>query len=633
MVAAATVLVSFQATGYGLGGHAALAIAAWSVVLMLLGLRLTAHSRVPRSAWAAGGLLALFAATAGLSSLWATSAELAFDEFDTVGLYLGVFVLVVLGARRGEADRWADGLAAGLAVVALIALASRFFPSLAPQPALPGLSNASLRLSYPVGYWNSLAILVALAVPLLVRAGVLARSGWARGLAVAPIPAVAAVVFLASSRGAVAVAAVGAIALLALGRRRVAVAWIGLLGAVGSAGAIAIVHARPALVHGPLRSAAAGTQGLEAALLVAGICVLVGVAHVLVSRTGLLRASVPRRVGIAVVAVTVALVAVGVAALDPVTSFDHFRRAPVSPGHRQSVELTNHLLNTSGSGRWQFWQAAIGEFESAPLVGRGGGSYEAWWAQHGSLPLFARNTHSLYLETLGELGLLGFVLLVAGLVVSLVTGVARLRRRYGRESFTAAALVATFLAFLVGVGIDWVWQFASVAGAGIACAALLTGPATLPRALARSEPVSRRRGPRDRRRAYALGTAVVAAAWVLICCEAIPWLAQHELAASQQAARQDHINAATDKAQAARSLAPWASSPYVQLALLREQTGDVGAARRWLDAAVQRDRDDWRLWLISARLNTKLGAIPAARQSLERARELNPRLPLLARSG
>jgi Tfp pilus assembly protein PilF len=44
--------------------------------------------------------------------------------------------------------------------------------------------------------------------------------------------------------------------------------------------------------------------------------------------------------------------------------------------------------------------------------------------------------------------------------------------------------------------------------------------------------------------------------------------------------------------------------------------------------AIARDRRDWRLWLASARIETKLGHVDAANGSLRRAVALNPRSPL-----
>jgi Tfp pilus assembly protein PilF len=63
---------------------------------------------------------------------------------------------------------------------------------------------------------------------------------------------------------------------------------------------------------------------------------------------------------------------------------------------------------------------------------------------------------------------------------------------------------------------------------------------------------------------------------------------------------------------------------------VREQTGDLTAARREIAHAITGDRTDWRLWLVQARLDTKSGQIQHARRSLRRAEQLNPRSPLFA---
>jgi Flp pilus assembly protein TadD len=46
--------------------------------------------------------------------------------------------------------------------------------------------------------------------------------------------------------------------------------------------------------------------------------------------------------------------------------------------------------------------------------------------------------------------------------------------------------------------------------------------------------------------------------------------------------------------------------------------------------AIDRDRTDWRLWLVSARIETEAGNITEARSDLRRAKSLNPRSPLFA---
>ncbi|MDP9223413.1 MAG: tetratricopeptide repeat protein, partial [Actinomycetota bacterium] len=65
-------------------------------------------------------------------------------------------------------------------------------------------------------------------------------------------------------------------------------------------------------------------------------------------------------------------------------------------------------------------------------------------------------------------------------------------------------------------------------------------------------------------------------------------------------------------------------------ALVQEQLGRLAAARGWIRKAIDKNPSDWRLWLVSARIDTKADDIPAARQSLRRAKALNPRSPLFA---
>ena len=77
------------------------------------------------------------------------------------------------------------------------------------------------------------------------------------------------------------------------------------------------------------------------------------------------------------------------------------------------------------------------------------------------------------------------------------------------------------------------------------------------------------------------------------------------------------------------AIQPWAASPYLQIALVQEQAGQLPEALSAIDEAIERDSADWRLWLVKARLETKSGLIQEARASLERARALNPRSGLL----
>ena len=129
-------------------------------------------------------------------------------------------------------------------------------------------------------------------------------------------------------------------------------------------------------------------------------------------------------------------------------------------------------------------------------------------------------------------------------------------------------------------------------------------------------------------RRFGLGVAAILLAWLVVFAQAIPLFAQREIGDSQAAVRRGDLSDALAAAKSAREIQPWAATPYLQLALVSEEAGALPAARAWIDMAIARDRTDWRLWLASARIETRLGRVKTAERSLQRAVQLNPRSPL-----
>ena len=619
-----------------------MAVGVWWLLIGAVGLALLPLARPPRLALAAGGLLAAFALLTGLSLIWADSAEKAFAEFDRVLLYLGVFMLAVTAGTRANARRWRDGIALGLVAVAALALASRLFGDLTGDQSLASLlPEASERLSYPVDYWNGLAILVGLAFPLILASAIAQRRSPVRGVVLAPVPALVAVIYLASSRGGAATGAVGTLLFVALTNRRLAALAATAIAGLGSAAVILVLQARPQLVDGPLDSSAAASQGKSAAILIALACGGAGLLYAIGSRFAprlRVQPSAVLRRGFAVAGV--AAVAVAIIAANPAERFERFKEPPRTQTGGQQGFTESHLLSGGGSGRWQFWSAAFDEYKTRPALGRGAGSYEAWWSEHGTLPYFVRDAHSLYVETLGELGLVGLALLTSALACGLIAAAVRLRRSTGELRSSTAAFAAAFTAFALGAAIDWAWELTVVGVIGILCLGLLCGPATQLPGASQPPVVRARRARPGRARRYiaapklrrlAPRAVFVLAGIAILLALAIPLLAQNELHASQKAAARGDSQSALEAALAARGLQSWASSPHLQLALIEEETGDLRSARAAIAEAIDRDRSDWRLWLVSARLEAKSGRAASARRSLREARQLNPRSPLLAR--
>ena len=86
--------------------------------------------------------------------------------------------------------------------------------------------------------------------------------------------------------------------------------------------------------------------------------------------------------------------------------------------------------------------------------------------EEGSLPTFVRDAHSLYFETVAELGIVGLLLIGGLIVVVLGTGATRALRRGPpeRRGYIAAATAGCF-AFATAASVDWVWEVAVVPAA------------------------------------------------------------------------------------------------------------------------------------------------------------------------
>ena len=623
-VAGALFAVAYDDGGYALTSRNTIAVLVLWTLATGVAIGFWPRARIPGAALAVGGLLAAFALWAGLSGIWSASVEKSTNEANRAVLYLGLFLLVVVSTGRGRGTRrWIRGLAIGIVGVALLAILSRLFPDqfggTATEIVARVFPSAENRLSHPVGYWNGLATLLALGVPFLLFVATSERRAAARGLAVAPLPVLAVGLYLTSSRGGIIAAGLAALVYLALTNLRWQTAGAILVAGAASVGATLAVAAQDTVIAGE----PAQGEGLETALYIALACVGTGVVYAFGSRFRLDFTRARKPLGWAlVVAATLVLVAAAVAA-NPRERFDNFKSIPPK---EVTTDLQAHLVSGSGNGRWQLWQSAVDQFEEHPLVGDGAGSYEAWWTQHGTVAVFVRDAHSLYLETLGELGVIGFAILVAALLAALVTGVLRTRKSEGDGRAATAALTAALTAYLFEAGFDWMWEMTVVSLVAVVCVGLLTGPATC-----FGGRRSRGEARESRWSDVALRIAGVLTVLVLVVVQGIPLVAQGAVGRSQDAVRQGDSEQALDAATRAERVQPWAASTHLQRALVEELMGNLPAARTAVRQALEHDAEDWRLWIVAARIETKMGAFPEAQRSLARAIELNPNSRILSR--
>jgi hypothetical protein len=614
------VYLGVKGGGYDVVVRSEVGVAVWWLVLLGAFVGALPVWRVGRLRWLVFALLAAFAAWSALGTTWSESSERSVLETGRLAMYLGVFALAALICTRQRVRPVINGVATGVVVIAGLAVLSRLHPAWFPADhAATGefLPGARPRLAYPINYWNGLAALVALGLPLLIVAAAAARSLVARCAATAAVPLLVLCWYLTLSRGGAIAIAAGVIALLALTPRRGAALLVLLLGGAGSAILIAGVEQRPALADG-LQSALARHQGDELLILLLVVCAgvaLLRLGAALAEDHGLVpsgpRVRPQARAALTAV-VVVAAVGTALAAGLPGTLTDQwesFKNPSFGGLAATETDTSARLGSFSGNGRYQYWQSAVDAFEAHPLGGVGAGTYEFWWARHATLSGFLRNAHSLYFETLAETGIIGLGLLLVLLGAVLVGGVMRLRRAESEHRALLAAGIAGCVAFCVSAGGDWVWQIAV-----LPVSFLLLAAAVL------SVPASARERPRLGRPPR---LAFAAVALVSLVALAIPLSGVVAVRDSQGAVqRQDLARALASAASAAR-VQPYAGTPPLQRALVLELDGDLAAAAAAARAAERREPTNWRAPLVLARIEAERGRVQSSLAALRRARTLN----------
>ena len=133
--------------------------------------------RPGRLAWVSLGLLAAFAAWTALSLGWTESSEQHRHRARPRARLPRRLRPGPRQPRQRESQRVIGAVATAIVVVSLVGLLSRLHPGwFSTASDTPGILTERERLSYPINYWNGLAGLIAIGVPLLLQIATCARS-------------------------------------------------------------------------------------------------------------------------------------------------------------------------------------------------------------------------------------------------------------------------------------------------------------------------------------------------------------------------------------------------------------------------------------------------------------------------
>jgi hypothetical protein len=351
------------------------------------------------------------------------------------------------------------------------------------------------------------------------------------------------------------------------------------------------------------------------------VCVLVGLAQAglvllaqSVKRPRWLRVSRRQSQVIAgvIAAVVLAVVVVGFAAGAASHLWTEFKE-PNPPSTTGNSYF--RLLSVAGSHRYQYWQVAAHAFDAHPWDGIGPGTFQYYWAQHQTLGEYVQNAHSLWFETLAELGIVGLALIGGFFAFVLVAGTVRAFRSPPKIRLTIATAVATLAAFCAAAAFDWVWQIGVMPLIAMLLVAVTLG----------GDDGGRSGSPRSRLVTRAiLAVAAILSLWAI----AVPLASTLELRSSQRADLAGQFDNALIDAATAQNVEPDAASPRFQRALILEQLGDIKGASEVITGAEAREPTNWAIWLVASRLATESNRPRLALADYVRARSLNPTSPI-----
>ena len=612
-----TVYLGFEAGGFFPESTAVAAVGVAVALILRVALAADPFSGLSWRSVLAIASLALFAIWTLMSAAWSHAPGRAVLEFDRVLLYLLVLVLfATLRRRRGSRTALAGGFGLGALVLCASGLATRTLPAVFPiRP-----ETANDRLAFPLTYWNALGLLAALGILLFVGLSASERLPRAvRALSAGAVPTFGATVVLTFSRGGIAATLIGLFVLCAVCRSRALVFTLVAAGPTTGLAASAAYSATALATLNPT-DAAAVSQGRHVVLVVA----LASVASVLLralltrwdARPDRRRRGARTRKAVATLTVlVVALAGAGAAAAFDMPhelshQYDLFvANQQLKPGQ----PLRERLTNPANAARLSAWRVAVAAWKSQAFHGTGAGTYQNEWSRHRDSLLDLVNAHSLYLEALSDLGVVGLALLALCLA-TLVSGVAT--RVTGSDRAIGASLLAAMVAWLLHAGVDWDWQMPVISWWLFAAGGLGLARAGKSHARALGVP------GRFARVLVMLGIGLV----VLLPVQV--GLSQVNLTRALAAFDRGRCNQAVDYALKATSYVGARAEPFEVVAYCDARYHHTVLAVAATQNAINRDPENWEYRYDMAVVRGLGGLDPRA--AAREARKLNPLSPLAA---
>lgn len=400
----------------------------------------------------------------GLSMKWSITADQTWADFNRTGGYVAVLFLgVILGGNRAVRN-WVVPLFVG---VVTLAAAYGIGPRILPT-VIDNLEDAA-RIAVPMGYANATGLLMVLAYPLsLYIASSRRYNPSVRIIMVVSTLIIGICLLFIASRGASLALAIGLLIYFAASPLRLRSFGVLILTfsptiliALWASGQDAMVKSK---VDMSLRLAAAVELRLYLGFFMLLVTLIFAIALFVGKRVRFSKFVTRITGGIALVSVISAIffivIALFASAQPSLSGWARQAYHDFTIDAPSKTKGVGRLSELSSSGRWQLWGEAIANWEDNPVLGTGAQSFPAvHLMRQESSATFVKQAHGLGFSLLAELGLVGFLLMAAFIVVSVTYAallVCRLRDRWDKGM--AAAMLSLIVIYLIHTSYDWDWN-------------------------------------------------------------------------------------------------------------------------------------------------------------------------------
>lgn len=578
----------------------------------------------------------LFALWSGLSLIWSVAPDLTWLELNrnlTYVIALGLGLVLGASLRHGL-DLAVRGFLVLGALVTVYALGQKLAPGLHISSVVSlNQTGRIARLQEPLGYWNGLALLLAMVAPAALASALRRdRSDRERLIWLVLLELIFVTIGFTYSRGGLFVLVVALLVCVILGGDPLRALACLAAAALAALPSIVLGLTSNALTANGVSLSRRGSAGILLLLVVLSCSAVLWVAGERLLRaertasvSDQVRARMVRLLAYAGgLAVTIGFVALAL-------SFSHLWSSFTSTGGI-SVSNPARLLSADSANRWVWWKEAAGAFSSRPVVGWGAGSFPVVHLMFRQDTLTVQHPHSMPLQWLAETGIVGLLLIGSAWILLLWSALGAVRGQIDRAGrLTAAAVFAALVAYTIHCLFDWDWDIPGLTFPLFAMWGVLVGSVRSRRPLGRLDLASTvsRFTPGVRLVAIAfstLGLCLFALSCVLPSLSA-SYADSALLSASRSSLRS--LEQAQREAASAASLDPLSDAGPRAEAVIAEHRADLPLARAYLLEAVRREPADVRAWADLSGLDAVTGHTVEALSAARHVLQLDPQNPLM----